>query len=204
MKTFFIPTLIRITIFLGLILIAVFSVSERTFEPPSSDYHRRALASVSRKKHTHSHHDYNRNLPIRHTEKLLAPVAIVVEPHGPAATQAGDEFELRVTIKSRYDLSSLETEWILPQGVELKLGSLKDTLYSIKSNEVRVVHAIFQQMGGNNEQIHFRVKSLDSHLPFGASIQYNSLDQSDIDESIAALEKRARAYMKDQKAKVVK
>lgn len=204
MKTLFTPTIIRLTIFSGLSIFAAFSVNEyalKSTDPPSDQ---RSLASVPNKKSVHTHNEYERSLPIRHTEKLLAPVVIMIKPTSNVASEPGDEFELEVMVKSRYNLSSLETEWIVPEGVELKSGSLKDTLYSMAADEVRSIHAVFHQVSDKNQQIHFRVKSLDSNLPFGASTQYNSIIQGDIDESVAALEERARKYMKDQNTKMVK
>lgn len=203
MKRFFTPTTLRITIFLGLGLVAAFSVSEWALDPSNNADDSRAPASVHSHKHQHSHNEFERNLPVRHTEKLLAPVVMVVEPVGSTADGAGDEFELKVMLKSRYDLSSLETEWVLPEGIELVSGAMKDTQYSMAADEVRTLHAVFKQITDNNEQVHFRVKSLDSNLPFGASVQYNTLDQEDIDESVAALEERAREYMNNQNAKMV-
>lgn len=204
MKRFFTPTTIRITIFLGLGLVAAFSVSEWALDASNNTSAPRAPASIhSSHKHQHSHNVFERDLPIRHTEKLLAPVVLLIEPVGSLADGAGEEFELKVMIKSRYDLSSLETEWVLPEGVELVSGAMKDTQYSMAAEEVRTLHAVFKQNTDSNEQVHFRVKSLDSKLPFGASVQYNTLDQEDIDKSVAALEERAREYMKKQNAKMV-
>ena len=203
MKRFFTPITLRITIFLGLGLVAAFSVSEWALDASNNTLASRAPASVHSHKHHHNHNEFERNLPIRHTEKLLAPVVMVIEPAGSMADGAGDEFELKVMIKSRYDLSSLETEWVLPDGVKMISGAMKDTQYSMAAEEVRTVQAVFRQNSDRNEQVHFRVKSLDSNLPFGASVQYNTLDQEDIDESVAALEERAREYMEKQKAKMV-
>lgn len=199
MKTTLSPFIIRISIFLGLGLIAAFSVSEWAINQEDRS-NSRSPASTPPNKHEHN---IEINNGFKHTEKLLAPVAIQLLVDGELPQNSGDEFQLKALVKSRYDIEGLNIEWILPEGIQLISGALEDTLYSVKAGEVNEIVVRLAQLTNSNEQIHFRVKSFDAQLPFGASAQFNSLDQGEIDESVEALTQRAKEYMENQKAKLV-
>lgn len=182
----------RISIFLSLAFLAVASltISERDRHPAASGKLSKEalLANNSRLA-----------LKFKHTEKLRGPLTTVVSSSSNPPEKAGDVFTLKAEVVSHKDLTYVEGHWIIPKGVEVINGATTVNINDLKAKEPIEIFITLKQVSDRNEQIHFKIRSVDQSRGFSATGQFNSLNQMSIDKSKFLLQQRAAEEMKNSK-----
>jgi hypothetical protein len=146
--------------------------------------------------HAHKHDPGVKHSLIPHTTKARSPMHASIELIGNAPTQSGDEFGLKVIMRSDKPVENINARWVIPDGIELLQGTTKDHLDRLDTDNEISFFVQLKQVSDVNEQIHFKASANHSGMRSSLTLQYNSLDQSEIDRKNENLRELASEQMK--------
>ena len=180
----------RMTMFFGLGVLAAGTYVADYLRNPQTN-------KAQQHHHTHNHkHDPGIEYPlIPHTTKARSPMQASVELVGDEPQKAGDEFALKVTLLSDKPVRDVKAKWILPKGVELVQGTTRDYINELGVDKEVVFSVQLKQLSSSNERIHFRATASHSGMRSSLTLQYNSIDQAEIDRKNRNLRELASEQM---------
>lgn len=125
-------------------------------------------------------------VPHRHTDKLRGPLFAEVSVVGALPAKAGDVFVLRALISSETALSNVGFKWSLPAGVELVRGDVNSVISRLMVDQPYETSVTLRQVADDNAQVHLLVRGRSGGARFAQSVQFNTLLQSVLPESLAS------------------
>ncbi|MEO0336574.1 MAG: hypothetical protein AAF202_09270, partial [Pseudomonadota bacterium] len=108
----------------------------------------------------------------------------------------GDEFGLEVILKTERPVNGINTRWVLPSGVELVQGAMTGFDQELSTDRELRFRVQLRQVSSVNERIHFKASASHSGMKSSFTLQYNSIDQEEIDRKSRNLRQLASEQMK--------
>ncbi len=139
---------------------------------------------------------------VRHTKKVAGPLRAKIELIGSIPDKPGDTFTVRGILVSEEDLSNVEFDWILPDGIQLINGSSRGIISAVKVGDPIETVLTLKSLKGENQKIFLKAWAKSGGLGFGASAQYNTLLQQLLDDSSRALAASTEKEATEQKAQM--
>lgn len=136
---------------------------------------------------------------LKHSHKLRGPLQVVIHTLGAPPERSGDTFTLEARVVSQRDLEQTQGHWVIPNGVEIVQGSSKVTFTQLKAKQEQTVRIVLKQLSGENQKIHFKVRSILGSTAFSDASQFNSLSQIHIDKEKFLLKQRANENIRSSK-----
>lgn len=125
---------------------------------------------------------------LKRTEKIHGAVYVKIETLRPGPLQVGDTFVLRGEIRSEDgDLSGVDFEWSIPEGVRLVSGQVSGILPSLSEAQPRVVEITLAKTSARNEQVHLLAGAQRGSSHFADSAQFNTDIQEMLNADAAAV-----------------
>jgi hypothetical protein len=100
---------------------------------------------------------------------------------------AGDnaEFILHASVVAQAEAEGLEYAWLLPPGVAIIKGDTEGALGRLRVGEKRDFTISLSNVDARNHHVYLHVYRMLNGEAFGQMAQYNTIDQEQIDRSIA-------------------
>lgn len=113
---------------------------------------------------------------------------IDIRNFGKGPITAGSSAELSATVEALADLSGLEYNWLLPEGITAEAGATKGSIGRLAQGEKTTLNLSITSSVTENRQVHLNVYRKVGGESLGEIAQFNTVLQEKIDGEI---EKRA-------------
>lgn len=124
------------------------------------------------------------------TNKLNSGVSVTISPTADDKMEANKDFGLNVEVQAPMSLKNVKLDWDLPSNVNLVSGENHLTIPELKPGEPQHFQIVIRSPSSDNFRVHVRVMADNNGQRFREIVQYNTVNQKEIDEQKADLAKR--------------
>ncbi len=104
---------------------------------------------------------------------------------------------LKANISTHVDVQDLKYVWVLPEGVSMASGTNEGVLGSITAGESASIEGSFLVPSTENKRIHLQVFTESNGEKMGDVVQYNTIEQKEIERSLASKRERLAAEVSE-------
>lgn len=134
--------------------------------------------------------------PFRATRKVRG--SLDAEIRMDSEFEVGEPLVFQALIRVGTLVEQVSYKWIIPEGLELVSGPVEDSLGDLTPSEDKVVEITLKSLVDDNRQVHIQVTSQKPGVTFSATDQYNTKDQSELDEATKALHEITKEASKEE------
>jgi len=133
---------------------------------------------------------------IKHTRKLTTGIHTNILNINSTDFTSGEAVELKATVVSQQSLPRLNLNWVIPDDVDIIDGDLSYSLENVKGGKLYEFFLTVKSDSEENQTIHLRAASQLGKIQISNNAQYNTINQSTIQEGQKRLSESNRSYIK--------